>query len=69
MPRELELGETWVLLTHPEAGLKESDATDEVVESYRKKGITVIKIPDNDTDHQGNVYQIKEGKKLKKTKD
>lgn len=42
--------------TKAEKLLKESDATPEVVENYAKRGITVVKVPDNDQDHQGNVY-------------
>lgn len=90
LPKGFKLGEMWVLLTHPEAGIKtiavdrfktdqekvpaifyafkpkkveklmkESEATDKVVEENAKKGITIIKVPDNDTDHQGSVYKDK----------
>lgn len=39
--------------------MKESDATEDVVKELAKRNITVVKVPDNDTDHQGNVYDDK----------
>jgi hypothetical protein len=36
--------------------LKESDATPERIAKEEKRGVTVVKVPDNDPDHQGSVW-------------
>lgn len=97
VPKDLKIGEDWVLLAHPEAVdcpdpvhtpqgetkdcetcgnhgkvpgifyafrpqrvellLKQSDATVERIEQEKKRGVTVIAVPDDDADHvSGNAY-------------
>jgi hypothetical protein len=106
LPKGLVVGETWVLLAHPDAVpakekrctvcnflekshhpgaaadvcsayqapkpspgifcafvpraveliLKQSDATPERVEKEKKRGVTVVAVPDDDPDHQGSVW-------------
>lgn len=36
--------------------LRESDATPERVEKEKKRGVTVVAVPDDDRDHQGTVW-------------
>lgn len=80
VPREFELGKTWVFLAHIQAGTKNNIKVPAVFYVFRptkiekivtenqsknapemqkliKKGITPVVVPDNDKDHQGNVYE------------
>jgi hypothetical protein len=41
--------------------LKQSDATPERVEKEGKRGVTVVAVPDGDQDHQGSVWDEKNG--------
>jgi hypothetical protein len=36
--------------------LKQSDATPERIEKEKKRGVTVVAVPDDDKDHQGSVW-------------
>jgi hypothetical protein len=110
LPKGLVVGETWVLLAHPDAVpvkekrctvcnflekshhpgapadvcssyqapkpspgifcafvpraveliLKASDATPERIEKEKKRGVTVVAVPDDDPDHQGSVWDSKD---------
>jgi|SRR5580658_2398737 hypothetical protein len=40
--------------------LKQSDATPERIEKERKRGVTVVAVPDDDPDHQGSVWDGKD---------
>lgn len=40
--------------------LKASDATPERVEKEKKRGVTVVAVPDDDPDHQGSVWDSKD---------
>jgi hypothetical protein len=40
--------------------LRASDATPERVEKERKRGVTVVTVPDDDPDHQGSVWDAKD---------
>ena len=40
--------------------LKQSDATPERVEKERKRGVSVVAVPDDDPDHQGSVWDAKD---------
>jgi hypothetical protein len=40
--------------------LKASDATPDRVEKERKRGVTVVAVPDDDPDHQGSVWDGKD---------
>ena len=80
IPKDLELGKTYILLAHQKAGKKEiEDKTtltgkrivDVPAVFYafvpkRIEQITPIPVPDDDIDHKGNVYEdLRQDKKLK----
>lgn len=49
--------------------MKKSDINEEIKKDFDKKGITIIEVPDDDKDHQGNVYSDLKKRKSEEQKE